>query len=228
MTPGESINVQITFDPLDSGTFAATLTFNSNAPNTSGIIPLTGFELSPFGDLRLDVSNSIAPVLLQTLSLIGGSLTDVARDGTMLFTMTSNNELTAVDTSAFLMLARDSLTLPNGGGRLFVGSDIAYVAAQNAARGGYVTANVSDPDNLTLISGTDVPAANIVPKTAIVANGSGLGTSGPVTAECSTTWLGVYLTPGTTNPSLQPVPPGRPIARFEKQEFLPMWTPLRP
>ena len=113
--------------------------------------------------------------VLQTLSLIGGSLTDVARDGTMLFTMTSTDVPTAVDISAFLMVVRDSLTLPNGGGRLFVGGGIAYVAAQNGAQGGYVTADVSDPDNLILISGVDVPAANIVPKTAIVANGSGLG-----------------------------------------------------
>ena len=69
------------------------------------------------------------------------------------------------------MLARSSLTMPAGGGKLFVGNAIAYVAAGNGNTGGFATADVSNPDSPLLISGVD---ANNVEGRAVVANGSGL------------------------------------------------------
>ena len=110
-------------------------------------------------------------LLYQTLSLGTNSITGLTREGSVLYTMDAGNVLQAVDISGPTMLTKSSLTMPQGGGNLFVGGGIAYVAV---ATGGFATANVSDPNNLTLIRGVD--AANIQGQ-AIVANGSGLALS---------------------------------------------------
>ncbi len=104
---------------------------------------------------------------LQTLGLGGATLTGLARESSMLYTIDSSRVLRAIDIGGFEMVARGSLTLPAAGGKLFVGNGIAYVGAG----GGFVTANVANPNNLQLLSGVD--AANIV-GSAVVANGSGL------------------------------------------------------
>src|SRR5262249_28845529 len=100
---------------------------------------------------------------LQTLALGGGNLTGLAREGSMLYTMDSNDTLRAIDLSAFSMTARGSLGLPGqGGGRLFVGNGLAYVVATDYSDptshipvGGYATVNVADPDHLVLLHGPD-------------------------------------------------------------------------
>ena len=92
--------------------------------------------------------------VLQTLDL-GGALTGLAREGETLFTMDQVGTLTAVDISGAQMAARDTLAVADGGGEVFVGGGIAYVASQGF-RGGFATVDVSDPDNLALISGSDV------------------------------------------------------------------------
>ena len=92
--------------------------------------------------------------LLQTLDL-GGTLTGLAREGETLFAMDQAGTLTAVDISGTQMAARDTLAVADGGGEVFVGGGIAYVASQGF-RGGFATVDVSDPDNLALISGSDV------------------------------------------------------------------------
>jgi hypothetical protein len=90
----------------------------------------------------------------------------------MLYTLDSNRRLQAIDIGGFLMVAHGSLTLPAGGGKLFVGNGVAYVGAGDGGNnGGFVTADVSDPNNLKLLSGVD--AGNIEGQ-ALAANGSGL------------------------------------------------------
>ena len=90
--------------------------------------------------------------------------------------MNSNRVLQAVDIRGFEMVARDSLQLPHGAGKLFVGNGVAYAAAINSfSRGGFATADVSDPDNITIISGSDVVSPFVAPGEAIVSNGSGIG-----------------------------------------------------
>jgi len=79
--------------------------------------------------------------------------------------------LTAVDISGAQMAAQDTLAVADGGGEIFVGGGIAYVAAQGF-RGGFATVDVSDPDNLTLVSGSDV-ASGFRPEHAVAADGSG-------------------------------------------------------
>jgi hypothetical protein len=112
---------------------------------------------------------------LQILTLPGGTLTGLAREGTMLYTMDSNFTLRAVDISGFQMVPRGSLTLSHGGGQLFVGNGIAYVPAADAPRlGGFATVDVSNPDALTLISAGNT-TANGFAGTDFAANGSGLG-----------------------------------------------------
>ena len=111
----------------------------------------------------------------QSLDLGGAELTDIAREGAVAYTMDAQRTLRAIDLSGFDMEPRGSLTLPDGGGRLFVGNGIAYAVANSNFRGGFATADVSDPDNITLISGSDVPSTEAAPKTDFVANGSGLG-----------------------------------------------------
>jgi len=110
--------------------------------------------------------------LLQTLALGGADLTGLASEGLFLYSMDANRVLRAVDiTDPVTMVTRDSLTLPNGTGRLFVGNGVAYLAAELAFPGGFATADVSNPDSLILLSGAD---ANNVAGKAVVPNGSGL------------------------------------------------------
>jgi RHS repeat-associated protein len=118
--------------------------------------------------------------LLQTLALTGGTLTGLAREGNVLYTMDSGRQLRAIDISGFSMESRGLLLMPDGGGKLFVGSGIAYVAAPprtgSVGAGGYATANVSDPNNLALISGTDFDfISGTAPGLDIAVNGSGIG-----------------------------------------------------
>ena len=144
----------------------------------------------PNGAVRVEVFDGLAYVasgpalvsidlvtseLVQTLGLGGGNLTDIAREGTVLHTMDANRNLRAVDISGFEMQARGQLQMPHGGGKLFVGNGIAYAVASNNFFGGFATASVADPDNIILISGSDASSTTVLPKTDIVANGSGLG-----------------------------------------------------
>ena len=105
--------------------------------------------------------------ILQTLPLGRGVITGLTREGAILYSMDSARVLRAIDFSSGSMVARGSLTMPNGGGKLFVGNGIAYAGAGF----GFATASVADPDALALLSGVD--AANIA-GTSVVANGSGL------------------------------------------------------
>ncbi|HEV8604728.1 MAG TPA: Ig-like domain-containing protein [Tepidisphaeraceae bacterium] len=110
---------------------------------------------------------------LQVLPLGGGAVS-MAVEGSLIYTMDSSNRLRAIDISGPEMMARGSLVMPEGGGRIFVGNGIVYVAASSKSNGGFGTVDVSDPDNLVLISGSDVAADTGVAGTAIAANGSGL------------------------------------------------------
>jgi hypothetical protein len=109
--------------------------------------------------------------LLQTLSPGGANIAGLASEGLTLYTMDSSRVLRALSLSDGALTPRGSLTMPAGTGRLFVGNGIAYVAAGDGQNGGFATADVSDPDNLRLLSGVDAPN---VQGQAVVAKGSGL------------------------------------------------------
>ena len=125
---------------------------------------------------KLQSFSLITGELLQTLSLGGGLLTGLAREGSLFITMDELRNLRAVDISSGVMMVRGVLQLPQGGGQVFIGNGVAYAAASPTFfRGGFATADVSDPDVLALISGSDVVSPSIVPGRAVIANGSGLG-----------------------------------------------------
>jgi hypothetical protein len=113
--------------------------------------------------------------VLQTLNLGRTQITGLAREGTFIYTMDDQNTLRAVDISDLTMVADGSLTMPDGGGQLFVDNGFAYVAALSNPRGGYATAAVGLANDLLPLSGSGVQPPASEPGIAIALNGSGLG-----------------------------------------------------
>ena len=112
--------------------------------------------------------------LLQILGLSSSPITALAREGAMLYTTDSANVLRTIDVASVNMILKGTLAMPAGGGALSVANGIAYVGAEGVFQGGFVTADVSDPDHLVLLSGVDNAA---IAGRSIVPNGSGLGIS---------------------------------------------------
>ncbi|MFT5124282.1 MAG: cytoskeletal protein CcmA (bactofilin family) [Verrucomicrobiales bacterium] len=111
-----------------------------------------------------------------------GTITGLTKEGSTLYAMTADNLLQVISISGNTMNLRGSITLPHGGGDIFVGNGIAYLSANDNPAGGMLTADVSDADNPILISDADAPTGINEPTRSIVVNGSGLaiiaGTSG--------------------------------------------------
>jgi hypothetical protein len=126
------------------------------------------------GDLRS--YNLLTGELVQSVTLSTGSLVGLAREGNTLYTTDNLNVLRATTTVAGVLTPRDFLTIPlvpgQSAGKVFVGNGVAYIGAQGNFSAGFTTADVSNPDDLVLLSGVD--AANIQGR-RIVANGSDLG-----------------------------------------------------
>jgi hypothetical protein len=93
--------------------------------------------------------------LLQSISTGSNTLTGLSVDGTALFTMESGNTLRAFDVSGGTIAPRDTLAMPVGGGKVFVGNGVAYVGGSAFGAGGFASANVADLNALTLLSGPD-------------------------------------------------------------------------
>ena len=89
--------------------------------------------------------------------------------------MDSNRVLRAIDVSGLTLVAKGSLTTPDGGGEIFVGNGVAYVAGVFNFTGGYDTVNVSNPNSLTLIAASAATNTAASPNPYLVTNGSGLG-----------------------------------------------------
>jgi hypothetical protein len=139
----------------------------------SHVTVLDGLAYVASGSSLVSV-DPISGETLQSLDLSGGTITGIAAEGSMLYTMTSGHQLQVVDTSSSTMILRGSINTPAGGGSMFVGNGIAYVADVNPSRGGYATVDVSNPDNPVLISGNSAPVLT-APSWGLVSNGSGLG-----------------------------------------------------
>lgn len=120
--------------------------------------------------------NLLTGELVQSVAVSTGSLVGLAREGNVLYTTDSANVLRATSLGVGVLTPRGSLTIPLGfgdtAGKIFVGNGIAYIGAEGAFNGGFVTADVLNADAITLLSGVD--GAGIAGK-RIVANGSGLG-----------------------------------------------------
>ena len=102
-------------------------------------------------------------------------ITDLALEGFYLYAMDEGARLSVIDISGPEMIVIDALQMPAGGGKLFVGDGVAYAAAASNVRGGYATAAVGDPDDLRILSGSDVSSPFIAPRSSVVSNGAGIG-----------------------------------------------------
>src|SRR5205823_1327031 len=115
---------------------------------------------------------------LDDLPLSSVRLTGLAREGSFLYTMDSGDVLQVIDISGVTMRRRGSLSLPLGGGNLVVGNGVAYAdivpfipPAGTTVVGGYLTADVSDPDHLKVLG--NLTSTSLLGQ-AIAVNGSGL------------------------------------------------------
>lgn len=182
--PGEATDVSI--DPnlaiAAVATNAGGLHFvdisNPVAPQLQQTLDLNTQQVEVFdGIVYATVGRTIQSIDLLTAERLQsqnleGEGTGLVREGTMLYVM-SDETLQAIDISNGDLVVQGSLPIPTSGGRLFVGNDIVYAVAAESIRGGYSTVDVSDPDNLTLISPPDVPLSG-APRSAIASNGSGI------------------------------------------------------
>ncbi|HVX11566.1 MAG TPA: DUF4214 domain-containing protein [Pirellulales bacterium] len=109
----------------------------------------------------------------QTLPLGGGQLTGLARDGSRLVTMDTNNVLRVVDEIDGTLILDGSLSLSQGAGKIFTGNGLVYVAAESNSLGGFLTVDITDPQNPKLLSTSTSSTSE--PSAGFAANGSGLG-----------------------------------------------------
>ena len=102
-----------------------------------------------------------------------GSISGMAIDGAMLYTMDGANALRAVAVNNGNLTLIGSLILPGGGNGLVVGNNVATVpAGDNGGNGGFITVDVTDPRHPALIA-SDSIRSNA--GSAVALNGSGLG-----------------------------------------------------
>ncbi len=126
------------------------------------------YAVSGNGVFAIDLASG---ELRSSLTLTGGgTLVDIARDGNVLYTLDNQRRLRAVMINGDLLTAMGSVVLQQAGGGLFVGGGVAYVGRDDGFNAGFSTVNISNPAELTLISGPDT---NNIAGKAIVATGSG-------------------------------------------------------
>jgi hypothetical protein len=140
------------------------------AAGATAVTVLGGLAYVASGPNLVSIDTATGEVI-QTLNLGGANLTSLTREGTRLFTLDANQTLRAVDVNDGLMTARGSVTVPAGGGKLFVGNGIVYVGAGFSGAEGFATVDVSDPDHLVVLSGVQLAS---IGGQMVVANGSGL------------------------------------------------------
>jgi len=110
---------------------------------------------------------------------LGAAIVDLTKEGTRLYAVTQDNKLHIIGTANQSMVLLGTLTLPGEAHRIFSGNNVIYVAngidsrLNPLARGGYLTVDVTDPDNPALLSNIDTPAVQSG-NLKTVANGSGL------------------------------------------------------
>ena len=121
---------------------------------------LDGLAIVASGDNLVSIDLASHEVR-QTLSLGSNSITDLATEGAMIYTMDTGLNLRAVILDGLVMTPRGSVTLQDAGGKLFVTDGVVYAAAVSPPRdsnfggSGFSTVDVSDPDHLLVLSDSD-------------------------------------------------------------------------
>ena len=100
----------------------------------------------------------------------GGTLVDVAIEGDVLYTLNSAGVVRAISIDGDDLTPRGQVTMPQTGSRLTVGGGVAYVAAYTGGQAGFMTADIKDPDALSVLSGVDSTG---IAGTAIALTGTG-------------------------------------------------------
>lgn len=142
--------------------------------NASAVRLIAGVAYAAVGN-TIQAFDLLTAQFLQTLPLGSAAITDLANEGFFLYTMDSANTLRVIDLSGDVMATRGSVILPNGGGKLFVGGGIGYIAATSDFYGGFLTASLSNPDHPVLIKDSSASASSTSLNPYIAVNGSGLG-----------------------------------------------------
>jgi uncharacterized protein YjiK len=100
----------------------------------------------------------------------GGTLVDVAIEGDVLYTLNSAGVVRAISIDGDELTLRGQVTMPQTGSRITVGGGVAYVAAYTGGLAGFMTADIKDPDALSVLSGVDSTG---IAGTAIALTGTG-------------------------------------------------------
>ena len=95
--------------------------------SASQVVVSNGVAYAAVGD-EVHSYDLLSGEQLQSLVVSGNPITGLARDGSFLYTMDSGDTLHVIDISGPAMVLDGSVTLAAGGGQLFVGGGIAYVA----------------------------------------------------------------------------------------------------
>jgi hypothetical protein len=124
---------------------------------------------------RLRTFDLLSGAVIQTLELTDtATINGLARDGQFLYAINSGNRVHVIEAQAGMLSQRGSLQLPNFVLSEFeAGNGVLYIP-NGAFVGGFLTVDVSNPDQPQLISASDVEFPNIAPQRAIAPNGSGL------------------------------------------------------
>ncbi|HET6878560.1 MAG TPA: Ig-like domain-containing protein [Pirellulales bacterium] len=147
---------------------------HTNTDATTQVVAVDGLAYAAISGGGLASYDMLTGDRLQVLFLTAGTITGLAREGDLIYVMDDDNTLHVVDISKPLVVARGSISLPDGGGQLVVGGGIAYVAATSNVYGGYDTVNVADPDHPTLIAKTSATQTAAAPDPVLAVNGSGI------------------------------------------------------
>lgn len=152
-------------------------------PVLEGALPASGSRLELLGGIAYVANgNVLTTVDIATNQVIEDNvlgldeITDIAVEASFVYTMDTQRLLRIHEIDGLRLTARGSITLPQGAGRITVADSIVFAAASNSFfRGGFVTVDVSNPDDPQLVSGSDVQAPNVDVGTAVASSGSGLG-----------------------------------------------------
>ena len=144
--------------------------------DASAVEVIDGTVFAAIGSRILSYDVVSGDLLVPTNIPAGATITDLAHQGDVLYSMDQNRIMRAFRVGAFQLTQVGSVEVPHAAGQIFVAGDVAYAAAINSnLRGGFSTVDISNPSGMTVISGSDIVSPFVGPGTAILANGSGLG-----------------------------------------------------
>jgi hypothetical protein len=154
LQPGETAQIQVTFDPPTAGNASATLHIASNDPNGPPDIALTGFGLSQAPSAQLTLANNDLGGVAVGAAAASPKLATITNDGVQPLTI-SSLQVEAGGTSFALTgvpadLATKPITLATGQSFTF---GVQYTAGQVGLERAKIDVATNDPNQHTLTFG---------------------------------------------------------------------------